>query len=67
MPKIEVNKDWCKGCGICLVHCPKKILSFSDEANRSGNKFCVQKDEEKCIGCKFCAIMCPDGAIRVYK
>jgi 2-oxoglutarate ferredoxin oxidoreductase subunit delta len=67
MPKIEVNKEWCKGCGICMVHCPKDILGFSNDLNKYGNHFCVQREAEFCTGCKFCGIMCPDGAIRVYK
>lgn len=67
MPKIEVNKDWCKGCGICMVNCPKNILVFSNDVNKAGNKYCVQLNPGNCIGCKFCGIMCPDGAIKVFR
>lgn len=67
MPKIEVNKDWCKGCGICMVHCPKNILVFSNDVNKAGNKYCVQLNPGNCISCKFCGIMCPDGAIKVFR
>ena len=67
MPKIVVIKDRCKGCGLCIVTCPKKIIKFSDDLNATGDKYAVQFDEEKCIGCKFCGLICPDAAIEVYK
>lgn len=67
MPKIEVEKDTCKGCGLCLSLCPQKILRLSDDLNAAGDKYAVQYDAEKCTGCKFCAMICPDAAISVYR
>ena len=26
-----INRDWCKGCGICVAMCPKKVLELDDE------------------------------------
>ncbi|MCG2757228.1 MAG: 4Fe-4S binding protein, partial [Desulfobacteraceae bacterium] len=28
-PKLKehvINRNWCKGCGICVYFCPKKVL-----------------------------------------
>ncbi len=64
---IKVEKDCCKGCGICIVNCPKKCLTLSEDFNAFGNSYCVQTEPEKCVGCRICGIMCPDSAISVYR
>lgn len=66
MAKVEVLKEFCKGCKLCIKACPKNILEIGDDTNQKGYKY-VQSTEEGCIGCKFCAVMCPDAAIEVYK
>ncbi len=59
--KVIVNKDYCKGCGICVSVCPVKILKI-------GEDFKVEvENEEKCIGCGMCELYCPDFAIIVKK
>ena len=67
MPYIKVEKDCCKGCGICVVSCPKQCLGLSKDFNSFGNAYCVQEKPENCIGCKICGIMCPDSAISVFR
>lgn len=67
MAKIEVSKDRCKGCGLCIVACPFKLLEFSKDLNAQGDKYAVQNTAEKCTGCSFCGMICPDAAIDVYK
>jgi NAD-dependent dihydropyrimidine dehydrogenase PreA subunit len=58
---IEVNKDRCSGCGICLVLCafdaPRLV--------KSDNKRTVVIDEFKCKRCGVCASACPSGAITI--
>ncbi|HOB42823.1 MAG: 4Fe-4S binding protein [Bacillota bacterium] len=56
---VLVRQEWCKGCGICIAMCPKKVL----EAAADG-KVVVARPED-CIKCETCEIMCPDFAIRV--
>ena len=67
MAKVEINENACKGCGLCMTACPKKILAFSDKLNAKGYKPATCVDQEKCIGCAMCATMCPDVAIKVMK
>jgi pyruvate ferredoxin oxidoreductase delta subunit len=28
---VEINYDFCKGCGICAKECPKNAISMGDE------------------------------------
>ncbi|NMC56205.1 MAG: 4Fe-4S binding protein [Eubacteriaceae bacterium] len=67
MAKIEVAKDRCKGCGLCIMNCPKKIIKIGSTMNPKGYFIAEQIDESKCTGCALCAVMCPDMAITVYK
>ena len=67
MSRIEIPKDRCKGCGLCIGVCPKNLLKMGNELNAIGNYYIVQNDAEQCIGCKFCGMICPDSAIEVYR
>lgn len=68
MPKVTVNEDVCKGCGLCTTACPKKIILLDKEKFTSKGYHPAHVFEiEKCIGCAMCAIMCPDVAIVVER
>jgi len=68
MAKITVNEDRCKGCGLCLDVCGKKIVIIrEDKLNSHGFHPAGVDEMEKCTGCKFCAMICPDCAIKVEK
>lgn len=67
MAKIVVDKELCKGCGLCVRACPKKILSLSKHANSKGYHPAELSDMDACVGCASCAVSCPDMCIEVYK
>lgn len=68
MSKVTFKTDFCKGCGLCVDACPKKILRLSpDKINKKGHNPAVLIDEAACIGCASCAIMCPDCVITVER
>lgn len=68
MAKVTFDENRCKGCGLCVAACPKKILALSrDKLNARGYHPATCIDREACIGCAFCATMCPDVVITVEK
>ena len=56
---VIINRDWCKGCGICVAFCPKEVLVMDDQ-----DKACWAYPE-KCISCGLCELRCPDMAIEL--
>ena len=67
MPRIEIDERRCKGCGLCTIVCPFKLIELSGEINLQGYMPAVTKSLDKCTGCALCAEICPDVAIIVFK
>ena len=67
MAKVTFNEGICKGCGLCVEACPKKILKLSDGLNAKGYHPAEPVNPEACIGCASCARTCPDVAIRIER
>lgn len=65
--RVIFNADLCKGCGLCVSACPKKIIFLSDELNDKGYRIATVTEQDECISCASCAIICPDNVITVYK
>lgn len=65
MPRVTVDRDRCKGCGLCVENCPQKVLAMSREINQKGYFFSTAVRQPHCIGCRVCAMVCPDVAIEV--
>jgi len=61
-PKLKqhhINRDWCKGCGICVEFCPKKVLELDSEEKVKAAR------PLDCICCRLCELRCPDLAIEI--
>lgn len=67
MKVIEFREDRCKGCCLCMMVCPKGIISLSPRFNKSGYKVVevVEEDMDKCTSCAACALVCPDYAVKL--
>ncbi len=59
LKELVINRDWCKGCRICVTFCPKQVLEL-DKMDKA-----VAVRPEDCICCNLCELLCPDLAIRV--
>lgn len=64
---LTIQRDRCKGCGLCISLCPKHILALDDAANVKGYNPVKLTDEAACIGCASCAKICPDSIITIQK
>ncbi len=60
-----IDKDRCKGCGLCVAVCPKNVLDVSDKVNTKGYFPAFQARPEDCVFCATCCVMCPDAAITI--
>ena len=69
MSRAVFREERCKGCLLCTIACPKKIIVPADRFNQQGYKVVEvpEKDASKCTGCASCAMICPDFAITVWK
>ena len=67
MSKVTVDFQNCKGCGLCVAACPKKILRLGSVSNNKGYYVVECTDPEACVGCAACAHMCPDSILEVER
>lgn len=58
MKQLQINRKWCKGCGICVAFCPKNVLDLEN------GKVHINAPDE-CIYCGTCDSLCPDFAIYI--
>ncbi|WFO75442.1 4Fe-4S binding protein [Desulfurococcaceae archaeon MEX13E-LK6-19] len=62
--RIVVDKNLCKGCGICVTICPHGAIVLSRNLSERGYRYPVPT-EKKCMGCRLCEVFCPDFAITI--
>ena len=68
MAVLTIDKERCKGCGLCVRVCPKNLLKISETViNRSGYHPAEITDESACVACTSCALTCPDICIEIEK
>lgn len=52
----EILSDMCSGCGVCIAHCPYKVITINKK------KKIAVVNEMLCKGCGNCAAACPSSA-----
>jgi len=67
MPRIVIDLQHCKGCGLCVAFCPKGALRMAESISRRGVNPAEVVDEDACVGCLNCTLVCPDAAIEIYE
>ena len=64
---IIVDRERCKGCGVCVASCPFGVLRLAARVNSRGYNYVEMAEPDKCTGCASCSIICPDSCITVYR
>jgi|GEM_PF-107484 len=64
--KIVIATERCKGCGLCVIACPKHNIEIAPESNQSGY-FPARSRDIECTACGRCVIVCPEGIIEISK
>ena len=59
LEEIIINREWCKGCGICVHFCPEDVLELDEEEKATPSR------PEDCICCRQCEYRCPDLAVEL--
>ena len=55
---IVVDTERCKGCQLCIIACPQKVIALANKVNLHGYPYVEAANE---------GIVCPDGCITVYR
>ena len=64
--ELIVHEQRCKGCGFCIITCPKKAISLSEDFNESSYQYAVV-DRALCVKCGSCYTVCPDGVFEILE
>ena len=65
--KVRIDVALCKGCGYCVLTCPKGVLAMKKGARNGMREAAAVADSAKCTGCALCAQFCPEIAIEVWR
>lgn len=64
---LAIERDRCKGCGLCVDVCPKHCLELDESVvNALGHHPVELTEADACTSCAICARACPDVAFTVY-
>lgn len=63
--EIEVRKEFCKGCDLCIKFCPTDVYKYSNTLNEKGVRPPEPVRVEDCVLCRNCELYCPDFCIIV--
>ena len=64
---FEIDKDKCKGCGLCVRNCPGDALALDENKKPGPNPTIadITGGKQACAACGVCEACCPEGAIKV--
>ncbi len=48
---IVVDTERCKGCQLCIIACPQKVIALANKVNLHGYPYVEATNEEACVGC----------------
>ncbi len=65
--KVTIDREKCKGCGLCVEFCPRGTLELDKKINTQGYNPAVVTDQDNCNACGFCFLVCPDMVVEVEK
>lgn len=64
---LRIDGNECKGCALCVVACPPKVIRMSEELNHYGYRI-AKYAGAGCTACGICFLACPEpGAITVLR
>ena len=63
--KIQINQEYCSGCGNCIEFCPKGVFERSKELSPKGIYLPEVTAPEKCTECRLCELYCGQFAVAV--
>jgi 2-oxoglutarate ferredoxin oxidoreductase subunit delta len=67
MYRFNLNPAYCKGCGICIAACPKKVIESTGRLDAKGHILPGGGDMSRCTGCRLCELVCPDFAVAIVE
>jgi 2-oxoglutarate ferredoxin oxidoreductase subunit delta len=66
--RIEINRERCKGCYLCVRACPSEHIIKDTEMNSQGTLPAKAGGTAgACIACENCCAVCPDMCITLYE
>ncbi len=66
--RVIFDEKRCKGCELCTIVCPVKIIRLNEQRpNQKGYFPAFVEEMDKCTGCAACARICPDVVITVER
>ena len=64
---LDIERDRCKGCELCVGVCPKHVLELDPGlVNALGHHPVRLTDAGACTSCALCVRVCPDSVFTVY-
>lgn len=64
---MELQKDKCISCNMCIMACPNSVIKLTSEKNENNKKVLTsyQMDLGRCLFCGMCVEACPTKALTV--